>query len=267
MVNTPKIRNDIIEQVAKVLADAGSGSEISTIFHQLGIDDNSEGCTKWRRIYAIFINAQDRDGNASRLIQFIIKSLSPVRFRNDPQKLSRLIEDLNRVLIFAGLKYTEDGKFYFVREAETVSEAQRRASSLRQKLISRGAHPETLKYCTAELIGNDAFHAVFEACKGIFERIRNMTCLTLDGNKLIDEAFGGDKPILALNFLRTETEKSEQNGLMFLLKGCASGCRNPKAHEPRILWSGTDDDALDSLVLISMLHKKLDKCVSTGYRK
>lgn len=30
-----------------------------------------------------------------------------------------------------------------------------------------------------------------------------------------------------------------------------------------MLWAGSDEDALDSLVLISLLHKKLDKCVRT----
>ena len=34
-----------------------------------------------------------------------------------------------------------------------------------------------------------------------------------------------------------------------------SACRNPVAHEPRVLWAGKDEDALDSLVLISLFHK------------
>ena len=90
-----------------------------------------------------------------------------------------------------------------------------------------------------------------------------MSGSTLDGNRLIESVFGGTMPILALNTLQTQTERDEQSGLMSLLKGCASACRNPIAHEPRVLWAGSDEDALDSLVLVSLLHKKLDRCVRT----
>ena len=51
-------------------------------------------------------------------------------------------------------------------------------------------------------------------------------------------------------------------GFAALLKGCFGAVRNPLAHEPKILWEG-EDDAADYLSLISLLHRKLDDCVST----
>ena len=48
------------------------------------------------------------------------------------------------------------------------------------------------------------------------------------------------------------------------MKGCFAAIRNPLAHEPKILWDG-EDDAADYFTLISLLHRRLDDCVRTGY--
>lgn len=263
MAKVPRLDEQIIEQAARVLGDAGSGDDITRIFLDIGLTDHSGESTKWRRINSVLCNAQRQNGVANKFFEFIQKILAPVRFRNHPEQLKRLIDDLNQVLLFAGFRFEETGEFISVGKANTLSEAQKRAMSMRRKLIDRGAHAETLKYCTAELMEDNAFHGVLEACKGLFERIREMTGLTGDGHTLIDAAFGGKKPLLALNSLCTETEQSEQTGLIFLLKGCVSACRNPRAHEPRILWGGTNDEALDGFSLVSMLHRKLDKCNRT----
>ena len=45
-----------------------------------------------------------------------------------------------------------------------------------------------------------------------------------------------------------------------LLKGCFSAIRNPKAHEPKILWNG-EENVIDYFSLISMLYKKLDNAI------
>ena len=267
MSNIPKLDHQVIEKAAQLLGEEGSGSDISRVFRNMGLVDDSYESTKWRRINAVFVNAQNRDGNAARFIEFVKQILHPARYIGRPEEFKRAVDELNVILSFAGLRYADNGDFYRVSPTTTLTEAGRRANSLRTKLVNRNAHSEVLKYCTAELIANDPFHAIFEACKGLFERIRQMTKLTLDGNRLVEECFGGSIPVLALNTLRTQTERDEQSGFMSLLKGCASACRNPIAHEPRVLWAGTEEDALDSLVLVSLLHKKLDRCVLTGVVK
>lgn len=85
----------------------------------------------------------------------------------------------------------------------------------------------------------------------------------LDGAALVDKVFSIERPLLALNTLQTETERSEHKGFAMLLKGCFGAVRNPLAHEPKILWKG-EDDAADYLSLISLMHRKLDDCVKTG---
>ena len=79
----------------------------------------------------------------------------------------------------------------------------------------------------------------------------------------MDKVFSIENPILALNFLKSDTEKSEHKGFAQLLKGCFGAVRNPLAHEPKILWDG-EEDAADYFSLISLLHRKLDSCFRTG---
>ena len=107
------------------------------------------------------------------------------------------------------------------------------------------------------------FHAVFEATKGLAQRIRDQSRVQADGVALVDQVFSSTRPILAFNRLQTETEKSEHRGFAALLKGCFAAIRNPLAHQPRIHWE-REDNAADYLSLISLLHRKLDECVRTG---
>ena len=264
MANIPKLDSQVIEMASRLLGEEGTGDDITRVFQNIGVVDDSCESTKWRRINSVLLKAQVRDGNSTRFIEFIKEMLHPARYIGRHDVFTSVVEKLNQILAFEGLKYNEDRTFSVVEIAGTLTEVERRVRSLRTQLINRNAHEEVLKYCTAELVANDAFHAVFEACKGVFERIRQMSGSTLDGNRLIESVFGGSMPTLALNSLRTKTEQDEQAGMMSLFKGCVSACRNPLAHEPRVLWAGSVEDALDALVLVSFLHKKLDRCVNTA---
>lgn len=120
-------------------------------------------------------------------------------------------------------------------------------------------HEEVLNYCRAELLDENYFHAVFEATKGVAERIRLMSGLKSDGADLITKAFMGLHPILTLGPLNTESEKSEQRGFANLLIGLFGAVRNPLAHAPKTNWSMSEQDALDILTLVSLIHRKLDR--------
>jgi uncharacterized protein (TIGR02391 family) len=176
---------------------------------------------------------------------------------------SLIARNFNIVLAFSGLKYGADGQFRTHVAAETLDQEEERAQTIRAKFQGRRIHSEVFKYCRAELLHDNYFHAVFEAAKGLAQRIRDMSGVQLDGAALVDRVFNIDRPILAINSLRTETEKSEHKGFAALLKGCFAAVRNPLAHEPKILWHG-EDDAADYLSFISLLHRKLDETVPTG---
>ena len=193
------------------------------------------------------------------------RSLGPARFvgRNDEFEEHR--SELNTVLALAGLEYGADGKFRNRPAAATLTEAERRVKTIQAKFQGRRIHAEVLKYCKAELMQDNSFHAVLEATKGLAQRIREMTGVDGDGAALVDRVFSTSQPVLAFNTLQTETEKSEHTGFATLLKGCFAALRNPRAHRPRILWKD-EDDTIDYFTLISLLHRKLDDCVLTGMR-
>jgi uncharacterized protein (TIGR02391 family) len=252
-----------IEALARVLGECGTGSDISRIFVARGMEDYSGESTKWRRLYSVFLDCQRSDGCANRIIDFIQSLLTPMRFVGRNQEFEGLRQELNTILAFSGLEYGKDGKFRQCNAVHTLDEADQRVQTLRAKFQDRRIHPEVLKYCRAELLQDNYFHAVFEASKGLAQRTREISGIQADGAVLVDRAFSLDRPVVAFNKLQTETEKSEHKGFASLLKGCFSAVRNPLAHEPKVLWQG-EDDAADYLSLISLLHRKLDDCVPTG---
>lgn len=259
----PALPEGQIEALAKHLGECGSGTDISRVLADRGITDNSGESTKWRRLYWVFLQSQKEHKCANRVLDFIQAFLIPARFVGRSLDFEERRKELNTILAFSGLEYGRDGKFKTCEIANTLDEAERRVQVIRQKFQGRPMHAEVHKYCRRELMQENYFHAVFEAAKGLAQRIREMSGVQADGAALVDKVFSVEKPILALNTLQTETEKSEHKGFAALLKGCFAAVRNPLAHEPKILWSG-EDDAADYLTLISLLHRKLDGCVRTG---
>lgn len=260
MTTVRPFTNAQIERLARLLGECGTGSEISQVLRERGLVDKSGESTKWGRLYWVFQHYQNEYKCANHVLDFIRAFLAPVRFVDRPQKFEEHRQELNKILLFSGLEYGPNGQFRQVNTVTTLDEAEKRVQTIRAKLKGRSVHPEVLKYCRAELMQDNYFHAVFEATKGLAQRIRDMTGVQLDGAALIDHVFAIERPLLALNSLRTESEKSEHKGFALLLKGCFGAIRNPRAHEPKILWGG-EDDAVDYFTLLSLLHRKLDDAV------
>lgn len=252
-----------VESLAKLLGECGTGSDISRVLRDRGLDDKSDESTKWRRLYWVFLTSQQQYKCANKIIDFIRAFLIPTRFINRDDEFESIRQTLNKILLFSGLEYGKDGNFRQCEAATTLEEAERRVRTIREKFHGRRIHGEVLKYCRTELLQDNYFHAVFEATKGLAQRIRDLSGVQADGAALVDKVFSIERPVLALNTLQTDTEKTEHKGFSALLKGCFAAVRNPLAHEPKILWEG-EDDAADYLSLISLLHRKLDSCVQTG---
>lgn len=163
------------------------------------------------------------------------------------------------VLAFSGFYVREDGRVGHADKATTLDAARARAGRLKAALESRNVDAEVLNYCRAELLDENYFHAVFESTKGVAERIRLMSGLTVDSAELVSRAFSIQNPILALGSLTSESEKSEQKGFANLLVGLFGAVRNPLAHAPKTNWPMSEHDALDILPLVSLIHRKLDR--------
>ncbi|MCY1365777.1 hypothetical protein D9M69_526420 [compost metagenome] len=234
-----------------------TGGQLNQLFASRGIADLSGHSTKWRRIHLSLLARQESDRCGNNVAAFIMAVMAPGRHVNDQTRYQAVRNALNKLLIFDGLQLGEDGQFRRIESANTISEAKRRADGMATRLRGRDIHPEILRYCREELMQENYFHAVFEAAKSLAQRLRDMTGLPLDGAALIDKCFAESQPLVWINGLRTETERSEHKGFALLLRGAFAAIRNPIAHEPKILWQG-ECDAADFFTLLSMLHRKLD---------
>jgi uncharacterized protein (TIGR02391 family) len=127
--------------------------------------------------------------------------------------------------------------------AATLDEAQQRADDLHAELARRSVHPDVLRLCRAELMQQNYFHAVLEACKSVADKLRDLTGLHGDGTALVDATCSlSSGPRVAFNSLTTEWERSEQTGLATLMKGLFGTFRNPTAHAPRVRWATSKAD-------------------------
>lgn len=257
----PPIKSEILESICKVIADTEkglTGTEIGKILGDCKIPDVDSLNTKWKRLFNAFANFQNKHQHSKNILLFIQKGISPARYINKKDEFEDLRFELNKVLSFIGLELRESSKFARTQKANTISDAQKKANRLKSKLQERNTHPDIFKYCKAELLADNYFHSVFEAAKSVADKIRNKAGLTEDGSSLVDKAFSVNSPRIKINDLLTETEKSEHKGFANLLKGMFGMFRNTTAHAPKIKWEINEEDALDMMSLISLIHRRLD---------
>jgi len=251
-----------IEAIASALADTSeglTGSEIGHLLATLGIADTDPSITKRKRLANAFIARQNYSQNRRAINEFIRQALKPERYVKCQERFETLRANVNGALAFCGLAVNEEGMIIAIDRVKTITEAQRRAAELRADLTARGVHPDVLSFCRVELVADDYFHAVLEAAKSIADRLRSKASVAGDGSTLVDATLCGPTPKLAINDLKTDSQRSEQSGFANLVKGVFGMFRNPTAHEARILWSMSKEDAEDVLSIVSLIHRRLDK--------
>lgn len=253
----------VIEGISNIIGDPYkglTGSEIHHFLLQANIEDTTnptEKLAKRKNLYYSLANEQNKSKCSNNILRFIGLVLAPNRFIENNEEFERLRHSVNQQLAFVGYKLKENGKFTTVSKASTIADVQIKAENLKQELERRCGHHMIVKYCKAELLVNNYFHAVLEANKGLFQRIRDLSGIQKDGIRLIEEVFSGN-PILIINNYQTDSEKNEHSGFCNLLKGLCSMFRNTTAHEPKVEWEISEQDALEILGIISYCHRRLD---------
>jgi uncharacterized protein (TIGR02391 family) len=117
-------------------------------------------------------------------------------------------------------------------------------------------HPKIVEASKGLFLDGYYSQAIFEAFKAVEIDVKEKSGLDMSGTKLISQAFSGEKPIIRLNSLQSQSEKDEQEGFMHLFMGSMQGIRNPKGHE---CVSKIDPArALEYLALASLLLKIID---------
>jgi hypothetical protein len=186
-----------LEAVAKALADTSeglTGSEIGHLLATLKMSDPMPTMTKWKRLHNAFVERQNHSQNRRAIVEFIRQAMKPERYAKEPQRFETMRANLNVALAFSGIAVSHSGELSAVTRAETLKEAQRRADELRAELTTRGVHLDVLRFCRAELVADNYFHAVLEATKSVADKLRAKSGLTEDGAKLVDAALCGSAP-------------------------------------------------------------------------
>lgn len=265
MDRIPPFNPQQLTAIAKVLGDTATGltgSEIGYLLADCKIRDVSPDMTKWKRLFNAFVEWQNAKQLGNHVVMFINRVMNPVQYSAKRDLFDSRRDELNVILSFCGMTVGDDGKVRRTSVAQSLDEAMERARRLHTALANRRVHEDVLRFCKAELLDENYFHAVFEAMKSIAAKVRTLSGLPSDGADLVQEAFGLGKsksPVLAINNLATETDEGEQRGFVNLLIGLFGTIRNPLAHNPKVEWDMSEQDALDILTIASLIHRKLDQ--------
>lgn len=104
--------------------------------------------------------------------------------------------------------------------------------------------------------------AILRAFIEVNNFVKAKTGLELDGKALMSKAFRIENPVIKLNELKTQSEKDEQEGFMFLFMGAMVGIRNPKAHDNII--QADPLRTLEYLAFASLLMRRAEEGYSEG---
>jgi uncharacterized protein (TIGR02391 family) len=253
-----------VEAIANALGDTElglTGSEIGHILQTLNLQDPDPSYAKRHRLLSAFALDQNKRQTRGGILAFIRRAMAPARWLAKKHAYEPLRARLNEALALMGLIVEEDGTISAVEQLTTISAAEKRARDLRTDLVRRDVHPEVLAFCLPELLSENYFHAVLEAVKSVGDKLRTRTGLIDDGATLVARALGGDTPMLAINPRQTKSEQDEQKGFVTLVTGTFGMFRNPTAHEAKVRWEMTQQDAEDLLSLVSLIHRRLDRAV------
>ena len=111
MSTVPSFPEGHIEALAKLLGECGSGTDITRVLSDRGLEDSSRESTKWRRLYWVFLDCQVKHRCANHVIDFIQSFLIPARFVGRSEDFETRRQEINTILAFSGLEFGADGKF------------------------------------------------------------------------------------------------------------------------------------------------------------
>jgi uncharacterized protein (TIGR02391 family) len=265
--NTAPWPTAVVQDIAEIMGSTESpglaNREIEQLLAAAGIPDVLDAPNKRSRLATALLQQQQRDGSSTAINRFLTEAMTPARYLRARDRFEQLRKALAEPLSLVGLEITAQGRLGpAIETATTLDDVARIAGRLRYELNRRGVHPEVIRYCDEELIRQSLFHAIFEATKGVSERLRKMSRLPGDSSALVDACFGaGGGPRMRINAYETESDWSEQKGFANLVKGIFGTFRNPAAHTTRAsrLWNPTEADTLDLFSMLSFVHRCLDQ--------
>lgn len=120
-----------------------------------------------------------------------------------------------------------------------------------------GLHPDISRACSKLCEDGHYAEAVENGCKVLDMLVKRRSMRTdPSGTELMQLVFSPKAPVLKYNEQTNDSERSEQQGMMFLFAGAMLALRNPRAHG---LVKDHPDNAAEYLSFLSMLAKSLDR--------
>lgn len=131
------------------------------------------------------------------------------------------------------------------------------ATKARRAFGDLDLHPEIARACSKLFSDGHYAEAVEASCK-VLDMLVKLRSMRMDpsGTELMQLVFSPKSPILKFNEQQNDSERSEQQGMMFLFAGAMLAIRNPRAHG---LVQDNPENALAYISFISMLAKSLDR--------
>lgn len=118
-------------------------------------------------------------------------------------------------------------------------------------------HPEIERACAKLFEDGHYADAVENGCK-VLDMLVKMRSMRTDpsGTELMQLVFSPRNPVLRFNDQTNDSERSEQQGMMYLFAGAMLALRNPRAHG---LVQDHPESAVEYLSFLSMLAKSLNR--------
>ncbi len=118
-------------------------------------------------------------------------------------------------------------------------------------------HPRIATACATLYRDGHYANAVLNASMALVNFVKEKSGrFDLDGAALMLEVFSAKKPQLAFNALADQTDRDEQQGMMYLFAGAVLALRNPRAYK---LLQDSPQEALDYIAFLSMLARQVDR--------
>jgi uncharacterized protein (TIGR02391 family) len=257
-----------LRNLSNIISGILTHRQISEHLQGASITDTGEGSNKSDRLFYSLKARQKQDNCGNNVLSFVTRILNPKRY-NDEAEFERHRTSINEKLVYDGVEIDKAGQSRQVNKAKTISEAKKRSLKIKEKVHGIGVHNDILPYCEEEWLKENYFHAILEITKSVASKLRQKSGYTSDGAELVDECFGlgkDNKPMLAFNTLRTDSEQSEHKGFGNFVKGFFSMYRNPKAHDPKLFEDTQLTEMTEVLVVATIIQNRLDITFKTGYK-
>lgn len=256
-----KFPDEILESIAGIIAETRSGSEITRFFSSAGypefIHDNS---TKKWFVFKCLKNLNDRPEGYDHIIKIVEKLADPKQYINKPEMHKKVLDSLNKALIFYGLELKDNHVIASKKPIPKTLNVEPRVTETIELFTKLKLHPKIREVSESLFVDGHYSQAIFEAFKAVNNAVKEKSGMEKeDGQSLMAHVFDENRPILALNPLKSQSDKDEQIGFKFLFMGAMTGIRNPNAHE--IVNQSDSYRTLYYLALANLLMVRVDESI------